>query len=390
MVYIVCALIISGIVLYLATLLHYSLCSPLVINALVWFVMFACGGFAYYEFYPLQANVFCAWLIWFVITNMIFFLFCVCYKKNVWDRIEIRKLPIDYSLIIVFLIIWLVYRIWVVGNSGPAHFFLNLRLSAMNIEGVPSLLGPLGRVYPLVFALFLFEHVFERKENRHLRLLLWSWMLLYAIASMGKLALLTPLVSWGIIKYMKGNLKIKKFFILGIVFFVIMISVHLIRSSNPTNISVFKMVISYIYAPIVGLGYVDTNSFLSADLSYVLRFIFALGERLGFNVQPVSTIGSYVEIPNPVNTFTVLYPFLHDLGFFGVIVGAFCYGYVFSVLYILSMESPLALMLYSGYSIALIIQFFGEVFIMNFSLNLQTLIWLILIYFLSRRISYGR
>ncbi len=48
----------------------------------------------------------------------------------------------------------------------------------------------------------------------------------------------------------------------------------------------------------------------------------------------------------------------------------------------------MALTLYSGYSLSLFMQFLIEIFIMNFSLNLQIFIWVVLIYLVSRRVNY--
>jgi hypothetical protein len=128
----------------------------------------------------------------------------------------------------------------------------------------------IGRFYPLIFSLFLFEHVYEREENRRLRFLLWSWMLLFAFATMGKLSLLTPILPWAIIKGVKGRLKIKKFIILVPVLFVLMMAIHFIRAGE--NIQSLRDVLAgYTYAPLVGLGYIDIDDSLPIG-AYVLRF----------------------------------------------------------------------------------------------------------------------
>ncbi len=388
MAYILFALVLIGLVLCLAILLRLSLYSPFVINALIWLVAFVPGLFFYEDFYPLHRNAFFAWLIWFTVTSLVSLLFCSPRGKNTWKEAKIRKLPVDYTILLVTLIFWLGYRLWVVGKSGPAHFFLNLRLAVTNVGGVASL-GLIGRFYPLVFALFLFEHVYEREENRRLRFLLWCWMLLYAVATMGKLSFLTPIASWAIIKGVKGRLKIKKFIILVPVVFVLMMAIHFMRAGADTS-SIRDVLAMYTYAPLVGLGYINIDNSLPIG-AYVLRFLYAVGYRLGITqLQPVNTILSYAEVPKPVNAFTVIHPFYFDFGLLGVLLGALFYGLFFSFLYLFSIKGRrMALTLYSGYSIALLMQFLGEVFIINFSLNLQIFIWVVLIYLVSKRVSYG-
>jgi len=388
MAYILFALVLISLMLCLAILLRLSLYSPFVINALIWLVAFVPGLFFYEDFYPLQRNAFFAWLIWFTVTSLASLLLCFSRGKSTWKEAKIRKLPVDYTVLLVMLIFWLGYRFWVVGKSGPAHFFLNLRLAATNVGGAASL-GLVGRFYPLVFALFLFEHVYEREENRRLRFLLWCWMLLYAVATMGKLSFLTPVVSWAIIKGVKGRLKIKKFIVLVPVVFVLMMAIHFMRAGADTS-SIRDVLAMYTYAPLVGLGYINIDNSLPIG-TYILRFIYAVGYRLGITqLQPVNTISSYVEVPKPINTFTVIHPFYFDFGLLGVLLGALFYGLFFSFLYLFSIKGRrMALTLYSGYSIALFLQFFGEVFIINFSLNLQIFIWIVLIYLVSKRVNYG-
>lgn len=388
MAYIVFALMLIGLVLCLASFLHLSLYSPFVINALIWLVAFVPGLFFYEDFYPLQRNAFFAWLIWFTVTSLVSLLLCFSRGKSTWKETKIRKLPVDYTALLVMLIFWLGYRLWVVGKSGPAHFFLNLRLAATNVEGIANL-GLVGRFYPLVFVLFLFEYVYEREENRRLRFLLWCWMLLYAVATMGKLSFLTPVVSWAIIKGVKGRLKIKKLIILVPVIFVLMMAIHFMRAGADTS-SIRDVLAMYTYVPLVGLGYINIDNSLPIG-AYVLRFFYAVGYRLGITqLQPVNTILSYAEIPKPVNAFTVMYPFYFDFGLLGVLLGALFYGFFFSFLYLFSIKGRrMALTLYSGYSIVLVGQFIGDFLITNFSLNLQIFIWVVLIYLVSKRVNYG-
>jgi len=169
--------------------------------------------------------------------------------------------------------------------------------------------------------------------------------------------------------------------------FVAMIAIHFIRAASGTS-SIRNVLAIYTYSPLVGLGYINVDNSLPIG-AYVLRFLYAVGYRLGITqVQPMSIILPYsVEVPT--NVFTVIYPFYFDFGLPGVLLGALFYGLFFSFLYLFSIKGRrMALALYSGYSMSLFLQFFIEMFIMAFSFNLQIFIWVVLIYLVSRRVNY--
>jgi len=244
-------------------------------------------------------------------------------------------------------------------------------LSAIGAEGVATLGFVIVRSYPLIFTLFLFEHVYEHSENKHLRVLLWSYIILYAVATMSKLSLLTPVVAWVIIRGIKGRIGISRIALFATVTFASMIVLHFIRAGSHDEFTISNVLAIYIYSPLVGLGYIDVEPTLPLG-AYLFRFLYAVGFRLGISPPPVSTITSYVEVPEPTNAFTVMYPFYYDIGMFGVFFGAILYGIIFSCLYFLSVKGKRwALVLYSGYSICLVAQFIGELLIINFSGNLQ-------------------
>lgn len=374
-------------VLALAAVRRSSLYSPLVISASVWLLVFIVGALFQKRFYPIQEGAFIAWLIWFMVTSLIFFLLCPSSVNGALKETEIRRIPVDYTLPLLLLIVWLVYRIWVMGSTGPEHFFLNLRLSSNEVEGFTKM-GSLGRFYPLIFASFLFEHVYARPENRHLRLLLWCWMLLYAVATMGKLAFLTPLLSWAIIQGITGRLKVSRIVVLLPLVFASIISLHFIRADSYYDASIADILAIYIYSPLVALGYMDIDSSLPLG-AYVFRFFYAVGSLLNIGPQPVKVILAYVEVPELTNVYTVVQPFYHDFGLLGVLLEAVFYGLFFSCLYWLSAKgNSLGLVLFSGYSIVLFMQFIGDFLITMFSGNLQLLIYVVAIFLVSRRVRH--
>ena len=389
MFYHICALLLIGLVLGLAAVRRCSLYSPLVISGLVWLAVFAVGLILHKRFYPIQEMAFIAWIIWFMATCLIFFLLYPSHIKNACNSTEIRRLPVDYTLPLLLLIIWLGYRFWVIGSTGPEQFFLNLRMSATNMMDGLAHLGLLERFSPLIFSLFLFENIYAHRNNRHLRFLLWCCMLLYAVGNMSKLSILTPFLSYSIIQGVSGRLKIRKIVILTSVIFASMVSLHFIRAAVGDSSTLQDLLAIYIYSPIVALGYMDIDSSLPFG-AYVFRFFYVVGSHLDIVTIPAFTLG-YTEVPEPTNVYTVMGPFYYDFGLLGILFGAFFYGLCFSYLYLKTVKGEkLALALYSGYSIVLIMQFFADVGFAFFSGNLQILIYTLAVFLASRKVLYAR
>jgi len=84
-------------------------------------------------------------------------------------------------------------------------------------------------------------------------------------------------------------------------------------------------------------------------------------------------------------------PFYHDFGMLGVLLEAVIYGLFFSILYFLSVKrGGFWLILFSGYSIVLVMQFFADLLISRLSLNLQLLLYALIIFWTSRKVQYAR
>ena len=371
MFYLTFGIIVILVVLSLAIICRISFYSPLVLSALIWSIVFSVG-FVYQDiFNPITQQAFLMWLIWFLITSIIYFVFSQPFSLPI--KKQLTYLPFNYSLIVVGLILWLCYRILIVGSAGSEHFFLNLRLSSNQLDGFESL-GLIERFYPLIFAFFLFENVNSCNKNRVQRFLLWSWMLIYAVATMGKFAVLTPVLAWLIIKGLHKETSIKIIIAAAIVSFLLMVALQFIRSGEDDKFSLSQLISIYIYSPIVALGYMEISPDAVSG-TYVFRFIYAVWYALFSSMPPEPTILPYVEIPFETNVYTVLQPFVHDFGAIGVVIGATIYGIVFGALFWFAQKGQkLSLILYAALSIVIIGQFFGELLLTMFSGNLQLIV----------------
>lgn len=388
MEYHIFSLAIVALVLLISTARGFPWFSPMAINALVWLIVFAVGVFVGQDYYPIRYQVFLSWLIFFVGSSGVYFFLCpVKVSSSAVPPTPPRHIPFNYLSLLGLLIVWLTFRVWDVGSGGPAHFFLNLRLSSNGHDEFEPL-GFVGRFYPLIFALFLFEHIYPTKANRHLRILLWIWILLFAIATMSKFAILTPVLAWVTIQGVLGRIKptfLAPFLTLAV---ILMLALHFIRAGERDESTVLDLIGVYIYSPIVALGYWPIDSTLPFG-SYVFRFFYAIGFSLGIAEKPMDTIMSYVEIPMLTNVYTVIQPFYNDFGLIGVVFGTVLFSGFFSALYRAAIRNrTVGLMLYSGFMVVLFCQFFADLLVTTLSGNIQLAICTYLVYMSSRKGVY--
>lgn len=358
--------------------------SPLMLSALVWQVVFVSGLVFGHKFFPLTDRAFVMWLVWFLVSA--FFYQILSSQPQPAPKTEVRRLPVDYTVILVGLILWLVWQVRVVGSTGPAAFFSNLRLSSNEIAGLESL-GPVGRFYPLVFALFLFEHVNARAGNVRLRLLLWCLMLLYAVATMGKLAILTPVLSWAVIRGLRFSMPTRRLFILAPVAFGVMMVLHFVRAVRGDQFVLTEFLSVYSYSPIVALGYmqIPTDAAFGAQ---TFRFVYAVLDAVVGGMAPVNVVQGYVAVPYVTNVYTAIQHFALDFGLAGVFFGATAYGIFFGGLYHQARslrQGPL--ILYAGFSVILVSQFIGEFLFTMFSGQLQLFMATVVLTSLSQRVE---
>lgn len=377
------AILLCLVLLFLCAVRKLSFFSPPAITGSVWIFVFLTGMVFGGDFFPITNEAFVAWLLWFLAMGVGAYFFT---PSGRYTRVKSlnRKLPFDYTILIVILIFWLSYATWKVGTSGPMHFFFNLRMAATGGEDI-EVLGLAGRFYPLIFALFIFENVHASNRNKHLRILCWVWMLLYAIATMGKFGVITPIFTWVLIRGIQGRLRAKLILSITAATFFLMLVIHFARAMDGDEISVFELIAIYIYSPIVALGYMDTVGVNEQFGPFVFRFFHAVMYSLNMGEAPQQTILNYVSIPVDTNVYTVMQPFFNDFSFFGVFLGAIIYATIFATSFKFALRGGYALSLYASIFVALISQFFADLFLTNLSLNLQIIIFLSLIFIFSRK-----
>ena len=383
------AFILITIFVFIAICRKSSLFSPVSVNCISWYLTFIPGMMFFGDYYPITDNVFIAWVIWFFTLNIIFLVFePKSIKQFKINSNSGREIKFNYQYIIYFLSLILLYRIWVVGSSGQEHFFLNLRLGSNGIDGFESI-GYIGLFYPLILSLFVFENIFRSNSRNQKIMSLSIWLALFAVATMGKFAVLTPILIWVAINFLKGRVKLLKLILVAFFSMVLMLLTHYIRAGENSTFDFFKLISIYTYSPFVGLGYIDFT--LSNDFGATsLRFFYAVIHFLWGGNEPINLIYPYVNVPIPTNIYTVLFPFLYDFGFFGVFVFSLIYGVFFGFLYRWgALGNNFYISLYMIYMPYLFTQFLGEGLFSVLSSNIQMAFCMCIVFFISKKVKYG-
>lgn len=388
--YVLLALLVIFIVFIIGLFLRFSLVSPFYIVSVIWFTSYSVGLIYGDYYYPLNNQGFGIWLLWYSVFIIVFVIIFLgingVQKRNVIINQHSLVSP-NYSFALIFLIGYLVYLFISLNLFSFENPFLVLRLNAVGIDKVfdDIRLDIVGRFYPIIWGLFVFENVYRSKENYFKRLLLWLLMIIYGLISVSKLYLFAPFFMWFVIRVMlEGKLRfLWQAQIIG-ASFTAMVVIDFLRGGDLNFGSLLSI---YIYSPLIAISYFDfsLNDYFAP---FLFRFFYAIGESIGIMQMPIGTVFPYVYVPAPVNAFTVMFPYYHDFGYPGVALGAFLHAVIFSFLYARSVVyGGFWLCIYAGLSICLLMQFFNDSLSQMLSFNMQIIITSFVVHMISRRLS---
>ena len=356
--------------------------SPLSLHVVSWFFVFFIGLLVGNQFYPLTDHIFYCFMIWFCVLTFSFLLmyFSQLKMKKIDYKYEL-KYQKTYIILSIFACVILIGEIFYVGTGGPYDFFLNLRLSLFveEYEGVRYVFAPY--FYLLMTPLFAISLL--SNNTKVLSKITFFWQILFIVATVGKLAILTTLIIYLVVKYsgFKRKIKIYKVFLFLFLFLFLSFLLHSIRvAKGESSIPLLEMIGIYVYSPLIAFGELSENNNFNGE--YTFRFFYAVKYSLGLSeYEATKTILEYVYIPSPVNVYTVMQPFYQDFGTIGIFYGSLFYSLFYAILYFKAVrEQGLYLILYSLLSASLILSFFAETLLTNMALNIYLIFFSIVLW----------
>jgi len=243
------------------------------------------------------------------------------------------------------------------------------------------------------FVSYLIELYNYSKENRKRVFVLLAIYLFFAFATMSKTNFLTLFFGSAFILYTKKIFKLKHL-IIGIAgLIIIFLAIQSLRTTSKENKNhyVHDMITLYILSPDAAFETIKpASSYYYGE--NVFRSYYALKYKLGYSRdKPIKIILEFVNVGVFTNTYTILYPFYKDFGITGVLIWGIVLGLFMGYIYSNGESGNLMLMLFYSFIIPqIIMQFAGEFFLTNISLNIKQFIILCIPFLITKYNLFSR
>ena len=376
-------LIILFILLLFASLIvsKNNIFSPGVITTAIWIFCLSLFLLLKHNLPPLTGQFYCAislWIFLYVFSAM----FIQTAKFSNRFNYEPSKLVMDIyfllSLCTYPLLLFFAYKAIKLGSTG--NWAKDLRLAAI---GQTKFFTEMLEVpYFLIWnASFMIELFFYSKKNRHRVFILGFFFLSYAFFTMSKFCFLDFFLRTICVLYLTKRVSIKHLLIGLSCLFLFFISLQSVRHSLDMSSSYAKNDFLVLYLVGNMSAFCTLEPFSSLHFGEnTFRVIYAIFYKFGISyIKPVNIILSWINKPISTNTYTGMYPFFKDFGYWGVGVFATFFGLLFGWLFKKGQQgNKLFIILYSSFVTIIVAQYVGDVFFTGISGHIKAIVLLIL------------
>ena len=325
------------------------------------------------------------WLVCFCFSSMLFQSVHFSVEKARPSNL-VRDVYFWISICTVPLFLMFIYRAIAFGPTG--NWSGDLRLAA--IGQTAYFRTPYTPFYLTVWTgAYLIELFFFSKENRLRVLLLALLNLTFAVCTFSKYLILQFFIMSIIILFFKRKIKVKYIILVGGIVFCSFFILQAIRHSlDVSDVKSSNFLVLY------SIGHMATFETLEPCSSThfgenVFRIFYAIAYALGSPIEPISPILPFVQKPLVSNTYTVLYPFFKDFGYWGIAIFALIQGAFFAWLFKKAQKGDtLSVILFSYFAFCVVMQFMSEVLFTNIAGYVKLAIVVYLAFFASKRFYY--
>lgn len=367
-----------------------DLFNPIVLISLSWGVVVGLYFFANHGFYPLGnrfALCLLVWLLSFVIGTQLVGNMIVC---NHSVRLNSNKKIINlYYILSSIAILMSAYQTIKLAMNSE-YFFLMLRSINTglddNIEKSGTSIN--GYLCNIMTVLYLYELIKKGSEFNIKRVLfLLSLSLLMAFVTMAKTNFFVILFSSLVIINKKKKIKTKLLFISTVSFLAFCFGLQYIRSYDPSNMSSDSFFNTYILSGSVAFEHFKLLEH-TTDGRLVFRLFYAIAHVLDSSIPVEPTIYDYTKISSEggtTNVYTYMYPYYHDFGYCGVMLGGLFMGVFLMYFFKRKEYSEPAMICYAIFSSFLFLGFLGDFIITNASNSIQYIFYAHLPYLINSK-----
>ena len=364
LVFIVCiVLAILGL-----TVSKNNIFSPSVITPVVWIVVLLLFVALPHDLPPLSWQFFGSLLLW--VTMMCLgamFTQSFRYRVSVNEPSRlIRDIFFWVSIATFPLLLLFVKEALQAGETG--NWAMDLRLAA--IGKTSTFKEVYGGLYIIVWQVaYLIELFYYSKKNRYRVIILGLMLLSFGIGTMSKIVLLELLVKTVSILFFKNKVKVKHLVVALAVLLVAFVAMQSIRYNNSVkSFSRNGFLITYIVGNTSAFDTLEPNSSTHCGEN-VFRVYYAVNKKFGrSDIKPVDPLLPFIRKPLHTNTYTAMYPFFKDFGYWGVGVFALLYGLLFGWIFRRAQQgSPMFIILNAMVVFVLVMQYAADIMITNIS-----------------------
>ena len=382
--------ILLGSVFLLMSILGYGidkkLLNPLFIVPFIWGVLLVLFGILPHELNSLNGQFIYGILIWvlFFYLGGIFLINVEIPKgKTIYNK---KIFNLYYYLVLIFAPLAIISLILEALKVGPEYFFLRLRMINTGLDEDDTFtLGKLAYVFNFTNVVCLLYTLYYEKVSKKKYYIVLLFALLLGLITLARTSLVTLAISIFAILYIKGELKSKHYIYFMLLFFAFIFLVTGLRNVHESEGDNFANTFAvYLFSSMPAFETLKYTPIQQHFGENTFRFFYAVANALGYNYEAKKTILDYVNVPVPTNVYTILYPFFKDFGYRGICVFGLIYGSFHMLVYKgYKNRNDILIIVFSIICPFLLLQFFSEYILSNFSTILQMLIISLIPYFLK-------
>lgn len=234
--------------------------------------------------------------------------------------------------------------------------------------------------YVLWLATYLL-YLYDADRKHWIRACLMGVLVIsFGIATMSKLLILNVGVMTLVVLYHKEVIRFRHLVTGAGVLAVILLVFHAIRQAKSLDGEYTAFVVEqYVLRNFAAFDTVQPCS-SSHWGENVFRIFYAVTYKLGIGtVEPIDTLLPWISKPVNTNTYTCLYPFFKDFGYWGIALFAPFLGAMIGWVYKRRQQGDeFFTMLYAYFSTMLIIEFDAEIFFTNLAGNVKFVLLLLI------------
>lgn len=207
--------------------------------------------------------------------------------------------------------------------------------------------------------------------------------------TLGRTMMLLYFISIATMLMMQNILNKKQLFCFFLCFVALFFSIALLMGKGASTGGVVDALIWNLKVYLLSGTAAFNNYIINSEPmieGYILipKYLISIINALGFDLEVADLVYPFVEIPYPTNVYTGFFPWYHDFGYLGVLIGFFIIGAITSYFYINRYKSRINMLIHAVSLYPLIMTIFEEQYMKAYILWVMFLFAYLLIKFFEK------